>query len=96
MTSAIEQAVLLSNPSGLHARPAQEFSKEAARFDSAISLRKQGGKSEVDAKSVLSILTLDCLQHDTIVIRAEGNDAEVAVASLARLVEDGFAEAYGL
>jgi phosphocarrier protein HPr len=87
-----EETVALRNPSGLHARPAQRFSQEATRFDSAISVRKEGGESEVDAKSVLSVLTLDCVHGDKIVIRAEGEDAEEAVARLIRMVEEGIGE----
>lgn len=92
MTAVAEQTVALCNPSGLHARPAHQFAQEAARFDSVISLRKQGGDSEVDAKSVLSILALDCVRGDKIVIRAEGEDAERAVTHLIRLVEEGIGE----
>jgi phosphotransferase system HPr (HPr) family protein len=92
VTAVPEQTVALRNPSGLHARPAQQFAQAAARFDSVISLRKQGGNSEVDAKSVLSVLTLDCIRGDEIVIRAEGKDAERAVTHLTRLVEEGIGE----
>lgn len=87
-----EQTVALRNRSGLHARPAQQFSQEATRFHSTISVRKHGGELEVDAKSVLSVLTLDCVHGDKIVIRAEGEDAEKAVTRLIRLVEEGIGE----
>jgi phosphocarrier protein len=48
---------------------------------------------EVNAKSVLSVLTLDCHQGDEIVISTAGEAAEETLAELVRLVESGLGEA---
>jgi phosphotransferase system HPr (HPr) family protein len=88
-----ERTVELRNPSGLHARPANTFAEAAAQHDVDITVAK--GDLEVNAASVLSILTLDCRQGDLITIRAEGEDAEAAVDGLADLVEDGLGEGIG-
>ena len=85
-----ERTVRLPNPSGLHARPAKVFAKAAAESPSAVSVAK-GGR-EVNAKSVLSVLTLDCHQGDEIVIRVEGDDAEATLGKLVQLVESGLGE----
>ncbi len=85
-----EQAVRLPNPSGLHARPAKVFAKAAARSAADVTVVKDG--REVNAKSVLSVLTLDCHQGDEITIRAEGANAEEALAELVALVESGMGE----
>jgi phosphocarrier protein HPr len=87
-----EQTVTLLNPSGLHARPAERFAREADDFDSTITVGKAPGEVMVDAKSVLSVLTLDCRQGDRILIRAEGADADAAVSRLGRLVSSGIGE----
>jgi len=87
-----EQTVPLLNPTGLHARPAERFAREAGRFGADITVGRRGGNGAVDAKSVLSILTLDCRRGDEIVIRAEGDDAAEAVEHLSRLVVDGLGE----
>jgi phosphocarrier protein HPr len=87
-----EKRVILRNPTGLHARPAELFAREAGRFASDVTVRKDSADDGVDAKSVLSILTLDCLHGDEIVIAAVGEDAEEAIAHLSRLVEDGLGE----
>ena len=83
--SVAQREVEVLGAAGLHARPATDFAAAAARFDSAILVIK--GERRADAKSVLLLLTLDVRHGDRVTIRAEGDDAEQAVAALARLVE---------
>lgn len=85
-----ERTVTLSNATGLHARPARIFAKKAASYTADVTVAKDG--DAVNAKSVLSVLTLDCHQGDTITIRTEGEDADTALAELVELVESGFGE----
>jgi phosphocarrier protein len=80
-----EATVTLQNASGLHARPAKIFSRAAAAHTAEVSVEKDGRR--VNAKSVLSLLTLDCHQGDEILISVEGDDAEAALADLVALVE---------
>lgn len=86
-----EATVVLRNASGLHARPAKVFATSAATSSADVVLVK-GGK-EVNAKSVLSVLTLDCHQGDEIIIRTSGESADETLASLIGLVESGMGEA---
>lgn len=85
-----ERTVVLPNPSGLHARPAKVFAKAAAATGADITVAKDG--REVNAKSVLSVLTLDCHQNDEIVIKVEGSDAESVLDELVLLIESGLGE----
>lgn len=85
-----EQTVTLDNATGLHARPARLFAKQAAGYAADVTVAKDG--NEVNAKSVLSVLTLDCHQGDVITIRTEGEGADTALAELVSLVESGFGE----
>ena len=86
-----EATVTLRNATGLHARPAKVFAKAASASPAAVTLSKDG--RDVNAKSVLSVLTLDCHQGDQIVIHTEGDGAEEILAELVRLVESGLGEA---
>ena len=86
-----EATVVLRNPTGLHARPAKVFARAAASFSAEVALAK--GEKEVNAKSVLSVLTLDCHQGDEIRIRTTGDGAEEALAGLVQLIESGIGEA---
>ena len=67
--------------SGLHARPAARFVQAASRFASRIVIRN--GDREADAKSLISLLSLAVRLSNVITVRAEGSDADVALASLA-------------
>jgi len=85
-----ETAVTLRNATGLHARPAKIFAKAAAAWPADIVVVKDG--REVNAKSVLSVLTLDCHRGDEILIRTSGEDADAALSDLVALVEAGLGE----
>lgn len=83
----IEKTVTVKNPHGLHARPAALFVQKASSFSSSsITVVKDG--QEVDAKSILAILSLGVEPGTTITIRADGDDAEKAAAELAAICED--------
>jgi phosphotransferase system HPr (HPr) family protein len=91
-TSPVIRSVVIVNEHGLHARPAEMFARSALQFQSRIEVRREN--EQVDAKSILDLLTLGATQGTKLVIEAHGIDAEQAVELLASLVESGFAEAY--
>ncbi|UCC74455.1 MAG: HPr family phosphocarrier protein [Gemmatimonadota bacterium] len=94
MVSVYEQEyvrdVTVANVYGLHARPAAEFVKLAATFESEILVSKDG--LEVNGKSIMGVMMLAAEKGSTIKIRARGVDAREAVEALVRLVADGFGE----
>ena len=77
--------VTVSNPQGLHARPADLFARLANRFQSTIEVIKDGQR--VDGKSILEVLTLAAARGTRLMIVARGNDAQEAVDALGHLVE---------
>ncbi len=79
-----EKTVTVQLRSGLLARPAALFVQEANRFASEIFVEKDG--KSVNAKSIMGIMSLAIASGQTIVIRAEGSDAEKAVERLAEMV----------
>lgn len=81
----------LTNPTGLHARPAKVFAATAASVDYEVRLVK--GEREVNAASVLSVLTLDCNEGDEITIRVPGEDPEDMLGRLCELIDSGLAAA---
>ena len=85
-----ERRVRIPNQLGLHARPAAEFVKLAARFQSEVELSKEG--LSVNGKSIMGVLMLAAEQGSELVIRCEGPDAPDAVQELAELVLRGFSE----
>jgi phosphocarrier protein HPr len=70
---------------GLHARPASLFVQAAARQAVAVSIAKVDGEP-VDARSILSVLGLDAHGGEQVVLSAEGEGADQALAELAGVV----------
>jgi phosphocarrier protein len=81
----MERTVTLGSKSGLHARPAAAFVQNAKEFRSQISLSKN--EKTVNGKSILSVLTLGAEQGDQVVLKVDGEDAELAIDKLASLLE---------
>jgi phosphoenolpyruvate-protein phosphotransferase len=84
----------ISNPSGLHARPAAVLASRAKQFTSDIRLRR--GRDDVNARSVVGIMGLEIARGDRIEIVAAGPDASDAVQALSQLVREGLGEAEGM
>jgi phosphocarrier protein len=71
---------------GLHARPAGRFAALAARYESEISVGRGG--EWVDARSVLSLLSLAAGPGIRLRLRAVGPDAAEAVQVLGGMLEN--------
>jgi phosphocarrier protein HPr len=85
-----EVILIIRNKVGLHARPAALFVQTASKFKSKVSAVKD--EREVNAKSILSVLTLGAEQGAVVTVRAEGEDETEAVGALKELVENNFGE----
>ena len=84
----LSTTVTITNPQGLHMRPAYLLAETAATFQSEIELVKDDIR--VDGKSVLGILTLGAAQGTQVLVEAAGVDAGDAIAKLENLLESGF------
>ncbi len=80
----MERQVYVVNKLGLHARPAAEFVRCARAFESVVTILKEG--ETYSAASILDVLTasLDC--GSSMIIHADGPDAEQALDRLAALL----------
>jgi phosphocarrier protein len=85
-----QRSVEVVNLLGLHARAAARFVHTASRFNSKITVTKDG--TTIDGKSILGILFLAATAGSEILISASGEDEEEAVEALAHLVAKGFGE----
>ena len=87
----IEREATIVNQEGLHARPAAKIVRLASSFSSEIELLKDG--LAVNGKSIMGVMMLAAECGSSIVIRADGPDAEQAVEAITQLVSGGFGEA---
>jgi phosphocarrier protein len=86
----VERTVEILNKNGVHARPAAEIVKTAGRFASDITIVRDD--LEVNGKSIMGVIMLTAECGASIILRADGPDAEAAVDALAKLVESRFGE----
>ena len=86
----VETSLVITNKVGLHARPARLLVQTAAQFQARISV--QCGEKTANAKSILGVLKLGVARGDTLVLHAEGEDAEQAVETLTSLARRKFDE----
>jgi phosphotransferase system HPr (HPr) family protein len=84
----VTRVIVIQNPQGLHARPAEMFARTALGFQSRIEVIR--GHERVDGKSILHLLTMGATQGTELTLEAEGDDANEAVEALAKLVDGGF------
>ena len=81
----LERRVMVGSKVGLHARPAALFVQAAARQPVKVTITKDG-KSPVDARSILAVLSLDVRGGEEVVLAADGEQADAALDELATVV----------
>jgi phosphocarrier protein HPr len=86
----VERTVQIVNKNGVHARPAAEIVKISTKFQSEITLVKDG--MEVNGKSIMGVMMLAAECGSSLQLRAEGPDAEAALDALATLIANKFGE----
>lgn len=86
----VSATVTIKNLIGLHLRPAGIFGNEAVKYHSSVTFQHNG--SEFNAKSVLSVLGACVKCGDEIEIICRGEDEELALRNMVKLVEDGLGE----
>ncbi len=82
--------IMITNASGLHARPATFFIQKANFYKSTILIEKDNRK--VNAKSLLGVLSLGIAKGMTVTLTAEGQDEDAAIEGLVSLINSGFNE----
>ena len=87
-----EKNVIIKNETGLHARPASEFVRLAGKYRSDITIQRLSNAKEVNAKSIILLLTLGLAHGEEALIAAQGPDEQEAVEALANLIENELSE----
>jgi phosphotransferase system HPr (HPr) family protein len=79
-------------PQGLHLRPADMLVKTVSRFSSQVVLRRPNDHENFDCRSILSLMTVAAVQGTELILQADGDDCEEALAEVVKLFENGFGE----
>jgi phosphocarrier protein HPr len=78
------------NKLGLHARASAKLTQLASRYKSDIWIVRN--ERRVNAKSIMGVMMLAAGPGSSVLLEAEGEDAEQALAALARLIAGRFEE----
>ena len=79
---------VVTDPQGIHARPAGLLIKEAKKFESNISVFK--GARKGDLKKIFTIMALGVKQGETIKVQVEGADEEQAASAVEAFLKENF------
>lgn len=78
------------NKKGLHARASAKIVEAAARFNSTITVKKDG--QIVDARSIMGLMMLAASMGSEVEIVCDGADCEEAMVAILALVQAKFGE----
>ena len=88
--SCCKAVALIVNKRGLHARASAKLVECASRFQSHVTVSKDG--QTVDARSIMGLMLLAAPLGSDIEISAAGDDAQDALTAILALVEAKFGE----
>lgn len=75
-----EFSYVITDAGGIHARPAGQLVQEAGKFTSTLTMHKDDKSG--DMKRIFAVMGLGAKQGETIVVRAEGEDEDAAIAAM--------------
>lgn len=86
----LKEQLEIINQLGLHARAAAKFVETATRFESRITIGKNG--KDVDGKSIMSVMMLAANMGTIVDISTDGPDENEAMNAIKDLINDYFGE----
>ncbi|WP_169972601.1 HPr family phosphocarrier protein [Tautonia rosea] len=89
----VRRRVEITNPYGLHLRPAEKFVGLAGKFRAEVRVHYEG--RDCNGKSILDLMTLAAECGSWLELEARGPDAEAAITALVELVSTHFGEKTG-
>ena len=86
----IEKTLIVKNRAGIHARPAALIAQTANKFTCELTLVL--GDTEVNAKSIMGVITMAAGYNTSITLKADGSDEGEAAQAIEALFDSKFAE----
>jgi phosphocarrier protein len=90
MSTVLRASARIANKRGLHARASAKVVEAAARFQSEITISRDG--QDVNARSIMGLMMLSASLGSKIDIEVSGPDAEPAMTAMLALIEAKFGE----
>ena len=87
---SVSRELLIINKRGLHARASAKFVQTVEGFDAKITVSKDG--MTVGGTSIMGLMMLAASPGCTVMVSAEGAEADAALEAIATLIADKFGE----
>ena len=78
----------ITDPVGIHARPAGLLVKEIKKYTSAVTVAK--GEKEVNALKLMALMGMGIKQGDTVKVTIDGADEDTAAAAIEEFFKADF------
>ena len=88
--TTLHASATIRNKRGLHARASAKIVEASARFQSEIHIIKDG--QAVNGRSIMGLMMLAASIGSTVMVTAEGPDAQEALTAMLALIEAKFGE----
>lgn len=86
----VSTKITITNPMGMHMRPAGMFANAMMKFDSDVNLVANG--KTVNAKSIMNLIAACIKCGAEVEVQCSGPDEEAALLEAVRLIESGLGE----
>ena len=77
---------VITDPMGVHARPAGMLIKEVNAFKSTVKMTKDG--REVNCKGIMGVMSLGVKQGEEVTLTFEGEDEEAACEAISKFMQE--------
>ncbi len=81
-----EFTYVITDPEGIHARPAGELIKAAKNFSCAIKMTKDGKSG--DCKKIFAVMGLGVKNGNEVTITFDGEDEEAACEAISKFMQE--------
>lgn len=81
---------VIKDKNGMHARPAGAFANEAKKYNSSVTVIKDG--KEANGKRLLSLMGLGATCNSILNIQIEGDDEKEAKIAIEKVLKDNLSE----
>ena len=78
----------ITDPIGIHARPAGILAKEAKALDSTVTITKGDGSKSAEAKKLMAVMGLGVKSGETVTVTIEGGNEEANAAAMEQFFKD--------
>ena len=78
----------ITDPVGIHARPAGLLAKAAKALDSTVTVAKADGSKSAEAKKLMALMGMGIKTGETVVVTIEGGNEEANAAAMEQFFKE--------